>query len=564
MQPSYTSLTSSCSETEFPLTPWTLPYSSPGGSTTPTPSPGCKGTKYTIQPGDTCQSISQQQGVGTAWLLYDNDLSAFCADFPTEGEICVQNTCETHILTEEDTWNPILGVNCRHISRSLGSTICISPPGDDNWIRPTIPPVTSTGAGPEPTAAPVPTNVANGTTDRCAQYYEVEPNDYCNRLVLKFTISLDDFLFLNSAVNANCTNLYAFESYCVSPVGAINDYPGHSGYIPPFPTTSGLAYTNLPRATFTVLANISIPTLSPMAPGTRRDCYLYTEGADMQYDIAGTMYSSICQLMAEGWDMSLTDLETLNPSLNTSSTACAPEPQYQYCMQLLEDSLTSPTASPTPSSEPLPIRDGTIADCYSLQDVVSPMTCASILTEYDITMADFYHWNPAVGPECAGLWLDYQYCVSGPSSTSTPSPTPTVLPIRDGAITSCQQYAPIVAPTTCQLFLDEYDISMDEFYAWNPAVGSQCQGLWHDYRYCIRGPATTTSSTTGPTQTPLPIRDGAIAGCQQYAPVVSLITCQSVLTQNGITMAEFYSWNPAVGPECTGLWHDYRYCVRGP
>jgi hypothetical protein len=44
-------------------------------------------------------------------------------------------------------------------------------------------------------------------------------------------------------------------------------------------------------------------------------------------------------------------------------------------------------------------------DCYSLQDVVSPMTCASILTEYDITMADFYHWNPAVGPECAGLWL---------------------------------------------------------------------------------------------------------------------------------------------------------------
>ncbi|KAJ0414307.1 hypothetical protein BJY00DRAFT_318933 [Aspergillus carlsbadensis] len=359
-------------------------------------------------------------------------------------------------------------------------------------------------------------------------------------------------------------NLYAFESYCVSPVGAIDDYPGHSGYIPPFPTTSGLAYTDLPRATFTVPANMSIPTLSPMAPGTRKDCYLYTEGADMQYNIAGTMYSSICQLMAEGWDMSLTELETLNPSLNTSSKACAPDPQYQYCMQLLEDSLTTPTASPTPSSEPLPIRDGTIADCYSLQDVVSPMTCASILTEYDITMADFYHWNPSVGPECAGLWLDYQYCVSGPSSTSTPSPTPTVLPIRDGAIASCQQYAPIVAPTTCQSFLDEYDISMDEFYAWNPAVGSQCQGLWHDYRYCIRGPATTTSSTTGPTQTPLPIRDGTIAGCQQYAPVVSPMTCQSVLTQNGITMAEFYSWNPAVGPECTGLWHDYRYCVRGP
>ncbi|KAL4862240.1 hypothetical protein BDV12DRAFT_203237 [Aspergillus spectabilis] len=144
MQPSYTSLTSSCTETNFPLTPWTLPYSSPGSSATPTPSPGCKGTKYTIQPGDTCQSISQQQGVGTAWLLYDNGLSAFCADFPTEGDICIQNTCETHVLTAEDTctslsrqnlvsevqlytWNPILDINCRHISRSVRDTICLSP-----------------------------------------------------------------------------------------------------------------------------------------------------------------------------------------------------------------------------------------------------------------------------------------------------------------------------------------------------------------------------------------------------------------------------------------------------
>ncbi|KAL2837617.1 hypothetical protein BJX68DRAFT_273009 [Aspergillus pseudodeflectus] len=311
---------------------------------------------------------------------------------------------------------------------------------------------------------------------------------------------------------------------------------------------------------------MSIPTLLPMAPGTRKDCFLYAEGADMQCDIAGTIFSLICHLMAEGWDLSLSELGILNPSLNTSSKACAPDPQYQYCMQLL-DGVFTPSPTPTSSLTPtpgLPIR---------------------VLTEFGMTMAEFYSWNPAVGPDCAGLWLDYQYCIHGPSSTSTPSPTPPALPIRDGAIEGCQQYEPIVAPTTCQSFLDEYDISMAEFYAWNPAVGSQCQGLWPDYRYCVRGPPTTSSSSTEPTQTPLPIRDGAITGCQAYAAVVAPMTCQSVLSENGITMAQFYSWNPAVGPQCTGLWHgktpayrlstsehrrltgaivlDYRYCVRG-
>ncbi|KAL3496138.1 hypothetical protein BJX62DRAFT_232646 [Aspergillus germanicus] len=154
-------------------------------------------------------------------------------------------------------------------------------------------------AGREQTPAPVLINVANSTTDRCAQYYEVEPNNYCNHLVLKFTISLDDFLFLDAGAYGNCTNLYAFKSYCVSPAGLIDKYRGHPGYIPPFLTTLGMAYTNLPKAMFTVPANMSIPMLSLMAPGTRKDCFLYAEDADMQYDTAGTIFLSICHLMAK-------------------------------------------------------------------------------------------------------------------------------------------------------------------------------------------------------------------------------------------------------------------------
>ena len=38
-------------------------------------------------------------------------------------------------------------------------------------------------------------------------------------IVMRFGISLENFVFLNKAINQNCTNLFAEESYCVVPVG---------------------------------------------------------------------------------------------------------------------------------------------------------------------------------------------------------------------------------------------------------------------------------------------------------------------------------------------------------
>lgn len=32
------------------------------------------------------------------------------------------------------------------------------------------------------------------------------------------------------------------------------------------------------------------------------------------------------------------------------------------------------------------------------------------------------------------------------------------------------------------------------------------------------------------------------------------MTCASVLENNGITIDQFYRWNPAVGPKCRDMW----------
>lgn len=65
----------------------------------------------------------------------------------------------------------------------------------------------------------MPTNVASGTNTYCGTFYEARLGDFCNLIIMKFGISLDDFVFLNPAINENCTNLFAEESYCVQPVG---------------------------------------------------------------------------------------------------------------------------------------------------------------------------------------------------------------------------------------------------------------------------------------------------------------------------------------------------------
>lgn len=225
----YQSMTSSCGITGKPVITTTIDYS----TSEPEPTEAsCSGTQYAIQSGDDCYSISKAQGVGTAWLLADNDLAAYCADFPTSGSLCITNKCDTVTVgvnqtcvaiadaagiteTQLKAWNLVINPVCSNINMMNGTTLCISPPG------PQLPPPVTTNIPSliPTTAAPVPTDAAAGSNKPCGRWYDVEVGDYCNLVVLKFAISLDDFLFLNSGININCTNLYAEESYCVQPVG---------------------------------------------------------------------------------------------------------------------------------------------------------------------------------------------------------------------------------------------------------------------------------------------------------------------------------------------------------
>ncbi|KAI3543610.1 LysM domain-containing protein [Colletotrichum filicis] len=609
----YESRTADCGITGAPLVTTTISLFTQT-TAAPTPTPTCTGKTYSIQPGDDCNSISVAQSIGTEWLLWDNDLLAFCHQFPTEGELCLVNTCDIYTVVESDTcdkiakahgmtvtqllsWNPSINSGCYNLNQTIGHQICVSVPGtpyvepSQTTLQPSIP----------LTAAPVPTNVAAETNTYCGRYYTAILGDYCNLIVMKFGISMDDFLFLNPAINENCTNLYAEESYCVQPVGDLNTYTGKPGHITFAITMTGTvedSATTLPDNIWT--APTPTTTLLPIATGTRKDCYHYLTGDDWQKDMTGMYLASNCALAAEVFDVTLEDLEVWNPILgNASDDGCSFESGFRYCAKWYTGS--KKFTNPDPLDSSLPARDGMTENCTQIVEVDtngSP-SCSEILSEWSLTIAQFYAWNPSVGPECGGMWAGYYYCIRTsdfvePSVTatittstsaiasSTAGPTPPAA-THDGQPANCNKWH-VVTGGDCSTVEAEYGLTHAQFLALNPAVSEDClTNFWGGYAYCVgtsdsvtttggsgvtstSAPVSTPTPTNGPVAAPSPNQAGnAIATCNKYAQAPSGDWCSAFIERYGLAAADFYSWNTVLGTNgenCgTSFWGTYWYCI---
>ncbi|KAI3331384.1 hypothetical protein F4824DRAFT_294880 [Ustulina deusta] len=600
----YESKTSSCQVTGMDLTSMPLTLYTPT-STADTPNPTCSGKPYTLKPGDDCHSVSLSQGISTSWLLQDNALNSHCVDFPTSGALCLKNTCKVYTVQANDTcdsisvaqnitvpqlkaWNPNINAGCYNIEFMIGDQLCVAKPG-----TPYLPPPTTSLAPTIPTTpAPIPTDVAEGTNTDCGLYYRAVMGDFCNQLILKFGITLSDFVFLNPAINDNCTNLFADESYCISAVGDINTYPGRPGYVSYTATITSLVgdpATRWPTITYTTPTRTATLQRPPLATDTRDDCFQYFDGASYVGKVEGaSYYKSDCDLAAHVFQVSLDDLAVWNPSLgNTSLSNCTFQAGDGYCGQYWIGDTPVTTVADTGGD---PIRDNTTENCTRYVDVFdgSGFTCQDILDDFNITIAQFYAWNPAVGADCSNLWLSYQYCVAGPAlpgstPTSTMTPTSTIgpgAPTQTGQPANCNKWYIVKSGDSCATVENTYFITSAQFLAWNPSVSSDCStGFWADYAYCVgttdtisstrSTPAatTTTTSAASPSITaPDPHQDNnAVSNCNKYAQVKDGDYCYIFAQNNGITTEQLYSWNAVLGSDGSGcdtsFWLGYWYCV---
>jgi hypothetical protein len=60
------------------------------------------------------------------------------------------------------------------------------------------------------------------------------------------------------------------------------------------------------------------------------------------------------------------------------------------------------------------------------------------------------------------------------------------------------------------------------------------------------------------------VRDGTVANRNKRHFAVVGDLCGTIAEKYGISVHQFYQWNPTVGAECRGLWAEYYYCVSIP
>lgn len=168
-----------------------------------------------------------------------NGLNYASLSSAVSGALCIRNQCNVYVVQAGDTcrsiedkqklslaqllsWDPPINGLCNKIGGMVGQTICLSNPLGDFKANNN----TDTAAITVP--ATVPADLGPEVNTNCGIYHDIKGGDDCGTISLKYSISFDDFKFLNPNIWGNCTNLWLDYSYCVAPVGNIKDYPGYS------------------------------------------------------------------------------------------------------------------------------------------------------------------------------------------------------------------------------------------------------------------------------------------------------------------------------------------------
>ncbi|KAF8851534.1 hypothetical protein BDZ45DRAFT_545181, partial [Acephala macrosclerotiorum] len=131
------------------------------------------------------------------------------------------------------------------------------------------------------------------------------------------------------------------------------------------------------------------------------------------------------------------------------------------------------------------------------------------------------------------------------TTSSSTSSTLVIVPTQTGIVSSSTEYYITQSGDGCASIEDKFGISFAQFYVWNPAIGSGCGSLWLGETYWVAAPSQPGISTA----------------CTEYYVTKSGDSCGSIEDAFGITFAQFFPWNPAIGSGCTSLWLDETYCV---
>jgi len=239
------------------------------------------------------------------------------------------------------------------------------------------------------TSAKVPEPQQPGIVSNCKSYYLVEKGETCSEVAAKNKISLSDFLEWNPKTGTDCNALLANAYACVS----VTETKGSSSAKPP------------------------AKKYSPTQAGIAKNC--------AKYALVGK--TTTCKSIETQNKLSFANFYKWNPAVGKHCQGL--KKGYYVCVGVEKAATPTPTTpeNVTGNKAPSPVQKGITKSCNEYHRVSKGDTCSAVASEFNVDLAEFYEWNPAVGSKCENLWAGYYYCVRVPgekakASVHTPSP----------------------------------------------------------------------------------------------------------------------------------------------
>ncbi|KAG7287396.1 hypothetical protein NEMBOFW57_006907 [Staphylotrichum longicolle] len=415
-------------------------------------------------------------------LPHDPNASSYCTWWV---DVASATTCDAIIndnfitLAEFRHWNPSLPATC---AVEVGKSYCVEAHGEPAPSSSTTSTTLTTSSTTSSTSSSSTTRAATSTTlssstvappatttkpgngittptptqativDNCDAFHLVTAGQTCEVIASLYRISQDQFKAWNPSVGASCTGLWANAYACVSIIG-------HE----PSPTTPGNGITTPTPTQATIVNNCD----------------------EFYFVVAG----DTCETIAAKKGITQAQFLSWNPSVGSTCTGLWAN--AYACVSIIGHTPSKPstTSAGNGIATPTPIQPNMVSNCDLFYKVKSGDTCATIAAAKGVTVQQLTTWNPYVKSDCSLLWLDYYVCISIVGHTPTPvNPgngiqTPT--PHQDGMTTSCKTFHFVQSGQTCQTITQRYGITQANFVKWNPAVKSDCTGMWANAYVCV-------------------------------------------------------------------------------
>lgn len=293
-------------------------------------------------------------------------------------------------------------------------------------------------------------------------------------------------------MDESCNGFNTYQSYCVEAYGEPTGVPTGS------PTTA----PPTAKPTSTKPSN-GVTTPLPTQPGMIENCNKFHLQVEGEY----------CADMAGKYGITLKQFTTWNSGVGDNCQSLWAD--AYFCVGVIGftptptptkvTATTKPTTTTKPGNgitTPLPTQPGMVSNCNKFYLQKPGEYCSDMASKSGISLKQFTTWNTGVGDNCQSMWADAYFCVGIVGFTPTPTPTKatttakptttkpgngvaTPTPIQSGMVSNCKTFYFVKKDQTCANVLSSAKVTLANLFKWNPAVKSDCSGLWAETWTCV-------------------------------------------------------------------------------